>query len=305
MKRVPTSLTTFWQQNPNCTRADLFAITLPTGTTIYVTDGELDITVPSGTGGWSGGTTTFFAVKYGVWTRGTITSEAGFSLASNTMTLKCVAQQGTSYPGINVGILNAAMNNLFDAATVTVYTAYMPLTGYGNVSAGLEKKFYGTFQKITDINRETATFEIADPLYALNLKVPMRVFQTDCPWSYGDSNCNPVGGIVTETFTAGAGSTTWTLVPGTAFSHAAGYYTQGVVKCLTGANAGLSQTVKLHDGSGNLELAKQWLLAPVVGTDTFIVTAGCDKTFTTCANKFANQAHFGGMPFIPPVTQAV
>lgn len=305
MKRLmPTSLVSFLQTNPNCLKADLFAISLPTGTTIYVTEGQWDITVPSGTNGWTGSTTTFSATTYGRWSRGAITSEASFDLNSNTMELTCVPQQGTSYPGMSAGILNAAFNGLFEPAYVTVYTAYMPSNAYGNVSAGVETKFYGTVEKITNINRLSVTFEVADPLYALNLKVPSWTFQTNCPNSYGDSNCNPVGGIQTQNFSAAAGSGIWKLVPSSAFSQAVGYFTQGVVKCLTGANAGLSQTVQLHDASGNLDMAFAWLMTPNVG-DTFVVTAGCDKTLTTCISKFGNQAHFRGDPFIPPVTQAV
>jgi hypothetical protein len=305
MKRLmPISLVSFLQTNPNCLKADLFAITLPTGTTIYVTEGQFDITVPSGTNGWTGSTTTFSSSQYGRWSRGAITSEAGFGLQSNTMSLSCVPQQGTSYPGMNVGILNAAFNGLFEPAHVTVYTAYMPSNAYGNLSNGIETKFYGTLEKITEINRLKVTFECADPLYALNLKVPTRVFQSNCPWSYGDSNCNPVGGIQTQSFTAASGSSVWTLIPSSAFSQAFGYFSQGVVKCTAGTNSGLSQTVKLHDASGNLEMSFPWLLTPNVG-DTFVVTAGCDKTLPTCISKFANQVHFGGDPFIPPPTQAV
>lgn len=305
MKRLmPASLVSFLQANPNCLRADLLSITLPTGATMNVTEGQWDITVPSGTAGWTGSTTTFSATQYGRWSRGAITSEAGFGLQSNTMSLTCVPQPGTSYPGMSVGILNAAFNGLFEPSNVTVWTAYMPIGGYGNVSNGIETKFFGTLEKITDINRIKITFEVADPLYALNLKVPTWVFQANCPNSYGDSNCNPVGGIQTQSFTAASGSGPWVLVPATAFTQAIGYFTQGVVKCTAGTNAGLSQSVKLHDASGYLEMTAPWLLAPNVG-DTFVVTAGCDKTLSTCTSKFGNQAHFRGDPFIPPVTQAV
>ena len=80
------------------------------------------------------------------------------------MELTCVPQAGTAYPGMSVGILSAALNGLFDAATVTVYTAYMPLGSYGNVSAGIETKFSGTITKVSDINRTRVVFECAAPV---------------------------------------------------------------------------------------------------------------------------------------------
>jgi uncharacterized phage protein (TIGR02218 family) len=307
MKRLmPSGLIDFLAANPNCNRADLFSLALPNGQTLTATSGQFDITLPSGTNGWSGSTTTFHATKYGRWERGSITSEASFSLNSNTMTLTCFPQQTTTYPGTSIGLLAAALNNLFDAASVSVFTAYMPLGSYGDVSNGVETKFVGTITKINDIQRTKVEFDCADPFYLLNLKVPTRVFQSNCPWSFGDSNCDPSGGIAafTQSFTAKSGSTQWTLTPVSAFSQGTGYFSQGVVKCLTGANAGLSQTVKLHDSSGNLQLMVPFLLAPSAG-DTFSVVAGCDKSLSTCQTKFNNASHFGGQPFVPAPSNAL
>jgi hypothetical protein len=300
---MPSSLISFLQANPNCTRADLFAITLPTGTTFYATDGQFDITVPSGTNGWAGSTTTFSTTQYGRWKRGAITSEASFNLQANTMALTCVPQQGTQYPGIQVGLLNAALNHLFEPAQVKVYTAYMPSNQYGNVSNGIETKWFGYIVKINDINRTEVVFDCGDPNFLASEKVPKRLIQTDCPWSYGDSNCNPVGGIKQQTFTCSSATTTWTVVPSSVTGNmsTAGFYTQGVIKCTIGKVAGLSQTVKLH-ASGTFTLDQPWIVAPAAG-DTFIITAGCDKTVTTCDQKHGNKIHFGGMFDVPvPIT---
>jgi hypothetical protein len=43
------------QANPNCLKADCFVVTLPTGLTMYVTEGQFDLIIPSGTNGWTGG----------------------------------------------------------------------------------------------------------------------------------------------------------------------------------------------------------------------------------------------------------
>jgi uncharacterized phage protein (TIGR02218 family) len=306
---MPSSLLTFLQTNPNCLRADLFSIVLPTGQTLNVTDGQWDITVPSGTGGWAGSTTTFYATNYGVWSRGAITSEASYSFNSNTMSLSCVPQQGTAYPGLSVGMLNAALNGLFDAAAVNVYTAYMPMGGYGNVSNGIETKFYGTITKISNINRTKVEFDVADPNYLLNMKVPTRLFQSTCPWSFADSNCTLAAANYTVSFTATSSSTQSVLFPTVAFTQAAGYFTQGVVTCVGGGNNGLSQTVKLH--ATTLTMMVPWLL-PVSSGDSFSVIKGCDKTATTCAlTKKANGTltdnilNFGGQPFTPPPSTAI
>lgn len=305
MKRLmPQTLITFLQQNPNCLKADLFVIGLKNGQTLYATDGFEDITVPVGTLGWGGSTQTFSATTNGAWSRGAITSEASFTLGTNTMDLTLVPQQGTPFPNVAVGMLSAAFNGLFDAASVAVYTAYF-LT-YGNVSNGIETKLANAvIVKCNEINRFRAVFSVADPLYFLNLQIPARVFSASCPWSYGDSNCNPVGGIQTQTFTAATGTTQFLLVPNSVTGNLSinGYYTQGVVRCSSGTNGGLSQSVKFHAG-GNMQMTQGWLVPPVIG-DTFVVTAGCDKTLTTCSQKFLNQNNFGGATAVPVPSNAL
>jgi uncharacterized phage protein (TIGR02218 family) len=312
MKRLmPSSLITFLQNNPNCLKADLFVITLPTGTVMYVTEGQFDITVPSGTNGWLGGTTTFLASEFGKWTRGAITSEASFGLEANSMKLTCNPQQSTAYPGLPLGILGAAFNGLFDACIVSCYTCYMPSGNYGNVSNGLETKFVGFIEKINDIDRTHVEFEVQDPLYLLNQKIPGRIVQSGCPWGFCDQNCTLSAATYTVNFTLKSGSTGVLLTPVTAFARAAGYFSQGVVKCLTGNNAGLSQTVKLHDSSGNLEMVLPWIL-PVAAGDTFSVIKGCDKSATMCAatitpggSSVNNLVHFGGEVSVPQPLQAM
>ena len=318
MKRLMTSGLISWlAANRNCLRADLFQITLANGQGITATNGQRAITVVSGTAGWvdaSGAslpTTTFHSKTYGRWSRGPIVSEASFSLKSNPMKLTCVPSATTVYPGLNVPVLNAALGRLFDAATVQVWTAYMPLGQYGTVQ-GVETKFYGTINKCSKLTSTSVEFDCGDPFFLLggNTKVPTRCFKPDCPWSFGDGNCginlsgtDTNGYHITQAFTAANGSTAWQLLPVTSFSQPNGYFTQGIVTCTSGANAGLSQTVKLH-ASGALTLMAPWLIAPNPG-DTFSVVAGCDRTFTTCQNKFNNKVNFGGTPYVPPQTRSI
>lgn len=302
-RKMPASLITFLQNNRTCFKADLFCITLPTGQLLCATDGQWDITVPAGAAGWDGGQTTFKAVQYGVWKRGPITSEASAKVNAGTMSLTCVPQQGTQYPGLPVGLLNAALNHLFDGATVWVYTAYMPMSAYGDVSAGIETKWQGTITRAPRYSRNLVEFECADPLYQLNMKVPSRLLQSNCPWSFGDSNCGLNVNSYAVNCSAEPGSTQTQINSGY-LVQPDGYFTQGVVTCLTGNNAGLSQTVKKHAG-GKLYLMVPWLLPISVG-DALTVIKGCDKTLPTCrATKRAdgtatdNTARFGGTPFIP------
>lgn len=300
------------QANPNCHKADCFTIALPTGQTLCATEGQWDLTIPAAMApGTLGGQTTFKATQYGVWSRGKITSEATVKVNASTMTLTCVPQPGTNYPGLSIGVLNAALNHLFDGAVVWVYTAYMPFGQYGTVAV-VETKWQGTVTKSPVLSRKLVQFECADPAYLFNMKVPSRLMQSNCGWSFCDPNCSLNAANYTVTFTAASTSTPRTLAAVTALSQPDGYFAQGVVKCLTGANAGLSQTVKSYAG-GVITLVVPWLL-PVYSGDTFAVIKGCDKTPGGCAaTTYANgtaepenwQVRFSGTPFVPPPSSAI
>jgi uncharacterized phage protein (TIGR02218 family) len=80
-----------------------------------------------------------------------------------------------------------------------------------------------------------------------------------------------------------------------------GWFSAGRLSWTGGANAGLSIEIKLHrviDGAVRLTLWQAMAEAIVAG-DTFAVTAGCDKRFTTCRDRFANTDNFRGFPHIP------
>ena len=314
MKRLlrpsPASARGWWGSNPNALKADCFTISLPNGQTIYATEAQWDITVP-GTMAPGGAPVTFRAMQYGLWSRGKITSDAGFKCQANNMTLSVIPKIGSTYPGLNISMLNAAVNHLFDGAHVLVWTAYMPSGGFGNVQV-LETKWQGWILRSPLIGRTVCQFDCGDPFFLLNQKVPSRLMQSNCYKSFADANCGLDATKYTVNFTAAAGSNQYTLTPASAFSQAAGYFTQGIVTCLTGANAGLSQTVKAH-AAGSLSVTAPWLL-PVTAGDTFAVIKGCDQTPTTCAGMTqANgtlepkdfRTRFGGTPYVPAPSTSI
>lgn len=304
---MSTALINALAANPNVIVADCFTFTLPNGFVLNTTSGQFDFAIPAGTLGWSGNTTIFSAAQFGTWTRGAITSEASYDLSSNTCDITSIQQQGTLYPGLGIGMLDAARQGCFDASNVQIVTAYFPIGSYGSLIANsVEVKFVGKVNNPKSIVRNKFVLDCADPCYLLNLQIPQRLLQSNCPWGFGDINCNPPGGkgAFTVNFTAATGTTASLMIPETAFTGAAGIYTQGVVTCLSGPNIGLAQSVKLHTTSGQLQLMKPWIVPPRVG-DTFTVIQGCDKSLTTCGQVFSNTIHFGGTPLAPVSSQAV
>jgi len=74
----------------------------------------------------------------------------------------------------------------------------------------------------------------------------------------------------------------------------------GKLAWTSGANAGRIGEVKGH-AKGSAVTLTLWQRAPspIAAGDGFTVTAGCDKTLTTCRARFDNIANFRGFPHMP------
>ena len=83
--------------------------------------------------------------------------------------------------------------------------------------------------------------------------------------------------------------------------YADGWFSAGRLTWQSGANAGLAMEVKIHRHTGGAVRLTLWqaMAAPVAAGDAFTVTAGCDKQFSTCRDRFANTVNFRGFPHIP------
>ena len=80
-----------------------------------------------------------------------------------------------------------------------------------------------------------------------------------------------------------------------------GWFTAGRLLWTSGANAGLSVEVKTHAALPAAVRIDLWQAMPegIAAGDAFTVTAGCDKRFETCRDRFSNVINFGGFPHMP------
>lgn len=77
-----------------------------------------------------------------------------------------------------------------------------------------------------------------------------------------------------------------------------GYFSKGLVTFLTGDNAGAQREIRLHGEDGVLFLYDPLPADVEIGDDVRLI-AGCDKTLTTCGEKFENVVNFRAEPYIP------
>lgn len=129
-----------------------------------------------------------------------------------------------------------------------------------------------------------------------------RLYTTTCSADLGDARCK-----VDLANPAYRGSGTVAALTGTSSfgasgldAFADGWFTAGKLAFTGGANNGLAVEVKIHRNSDTVTFDLwQAMPQPIAVGDTFTVTAGCDKRFATCHDKFANVVNFRGFPHIP------
>jgi uncharacterized phage protein (TIGR02218 family) len=130
------------------------------------------------------------------------------------------------------------------------------------------------------------------------------LFQRLCSADLGDARCKVA---LTAPNFACDGTVVATSTTSIGFSatldraYASGFFTGGRLTFANGNNAGASCQVKDHVLTGAHASFLLWtpLAHPVAPGDGFTVTAGCDKTLTTCRYKFNNVANHRGFPHMP------
>lgn len=130
-----------------------------------------------------------------------------------------------------------------------------------------------------------------------------RLFTARCGVDLGDGKCR-----VDLTSSAFRRSGTVTAIEGTSIlavsglaGFAGGWFTAGRLNWTGGANTGHAIEVKQHRVVAGEVLISLWqaMAEPIVIGDGFVITAGCDKSFATCRDRFANTGNFRGFPQIP------
>jgi uncharacterized phage protein (TIGR02218 family) len=207
---------------------------------------------------------------------------------------------------LDISLMQAIQQGLFDGAKITVYTTYMP--DYGDLVFGVEVKYSGQITELDKTGRTTVEGTAESYLFKLNQQMPRMLLQPSCRWVLGDAGCtvdlqsHPNNPLI-QTGVVSSASTSLQIQSQTPLAQPDGYFTQGIITMTSGQNMGLSMSVKQYKG-GVIVLTRPFLFTVTVG-DQFRVTAGCDHTQGTCQQKFDNLINFGGMPFVPSYERAL
>lgn len=283
MKSISAGFKTMLTSSTALMVADLYTITLLSGTVLYYTDAPVDITY--------GGHTYLHAADANTvpgMARGPIKLAIGLQVES--LQVDILYDTDTRVMGLTPGAFANAGG--FDGARVRVDKFLTP--SLTDTTRGIVNLFTGV---VADVSAGSGrvTLNVSSDLVYLNAAFPRNYFLPQCNHALFDAGC----GLAKATF-AVAGtvdSGTVTAITDAGLTQASGYFAQGYVVISSGVNAGLTRSIK-DFASGVLTLLYPLPAACSVG-DTFTVYPGCDKTQATCSAKFANLARFRGFPYVP------
>lgn len=206
---------------------------------------------------------------------------------------------------LGMPFLDAIRIGVLDGASVTRQRAYFESWATDNSARGLEPVgcipvFSGYVSSIDSITRTTAEIRVKSDIAKLDMEMPRLSWQASCMHSIYSSDCGLDKESLKQTGTAGAGSTQREIVWNGATP---AYFWNGTIRMASGANGGLTRTIKNSDGS-KLIVSHPFPFAIAEG-DIFVAYPGCDHTTSTCSTKFLNADNMRYFPFIPTAEMAL
>ena len=130
-----------------------------------------------------------------------------------------------------------------------------------------------------------------------------RRFIARCSADLGDARCavDLTDPALRANGVVAAASATSTFTAGYLDGFADGWFTAGRLVWTAGPNSGIAVEVKSHRAGDDGVVLELWqaMPEPVATGDAFTVTAGCDKRFATCRDRFGNAGNFRGFPHMP------
>lgn len=261
-------------------KADLYTLTLIDGTVTYSTSADINLI-------WGGHT---FLSDSPRLLRDKITQSLGLEV--DTLSLSAYPTTLDLISGLAFG--QAVRGGLLDGARLLLEVAY--LSDWALPVVGVLHGFEG---RVSDIDGGKLGYgiDVKSEIEALQGDMPKNIFQSTCNHTVYDPGCT----LSRSTFTVSGSVTGSASLLGfnSNRTEANGYFELGVLAFTSGPNNGTRRTIKTFLNSGGaFTFALPLPFVPVVG-NTFTAYPGCSRTKEVCLNKFANQAHFKGYPFIP------
>jgi uncharacterized phage protein (TIGR02218 family) len=283
VKTISADFRTMLRSSQALMVADLYTLTLLSGTVLRYTDAPQDLTVNGNTylAAGEGNTVPGFQ-------RGPIRLAIGLQVES--LEVDILYDSETRIQGLTPGAFANAGG--FDGARVQVDKFLTP--SLTDATRGTVNLFTGV---VSDVSAGSGkvNLNVSSDLVYLNAAFPKNYFLPQCNHALFDAGCGLLKSSFAVSGTVDSG--TVTSITDAALTQASGYFALGYVVITSGVNAGLTRMVR-DFGGGVLTLLYPLPDGCAAG-DTYTVYPGCDKTQATCRDKFGNLTRFRGFPYVP------
>ncbi len=286
MKFAPAAVIAALQTNRALAFADCFTLTLADGTVARYTNAQYTVTIPQ-----PGNPALVFAAGDVLVDGLKLKQTCGIDIDEQSLDISFKAT--STIAGLPWPI--AVREGKFDGAVIERARAVLTAPGGSVIGGAAVVMFHGLVATVDNIGRLSCKMTVKSMLNKLAVDMPRDIWQPGCLNMLYDGLCSLAKSANGASGTVGA-SPTLTVIPWS--GSAADTYDQGTVTFESGANVGVSRTVRQSTTSG-LILSRPLDYLPAVG-DGFVVYKGCDKTMATCQARFNNLANFRGFPFVPP-----
>jgi hypothetical protein len=285
MKSTNITLINFLRSSQQMVRADLYTITLNGGAILRWSSADVPVTYGGRTFGLGP-----------ICSDSGVQSKAGVEVSSTDITLA----SGAGFTIGGVPLIDWVLLGGFDGATIRIDRVFAPdWPTLLSAPTGGYQRFYGRYDGAKELGLTQVIITASDWRVLLTRNVPQDCYQTSCLNVFGDSKCGFNLSTLTVTGIAVTASTSGGVFAA-ASSLGAHAFTLGTLAFTSGANTGLSRTIKAYDGAGNFTLTSPFPAAPAIG-DLFTAAPGCALTTAACASFRPStwKNYFRGMPFIP------
>lgn len=282
------NLVTWLQSATEIRMADLYTIALKNGTASRYTSWDTNLVVRGNT---------FLTGPPNI-SRSAIEEKLGMDVATLEITIEASLTDTIN----GVPILQAIGQGLFDGASFKIDRLFMDSSSN---QIGTVVRFSGFIGALDELTRSSAKLSVNAGTAFLSMQLPAVILQPGCTNTLFDARCGLVKASFAEANVVQAGSTINKVLSLSAKGD--GYYDNGQIAFISGANAGLVKAVKQYFSTGGpfFTFNSPLPFVPNAG-DAFIAYPGCDKTQATCASsKFSNLVNFEGFPYVPAPETAI
>lgn len=172
----------------------------------------------------------------------------------------------------------------------------LEIISYANLSAPALKIFAGVVKNISEPTKQGAIIAMGGHIGRTYRQLG-EIYTPFCRADFGDARCGVDLDPYTEAFTVASAVGGMTFTSTELSGMLENRFALGVVKWLTGVNAGSAQEVALTLTSGQVKLFFRTPYSIEVG-DTGEIVQGCPKTVAACV-AYNNKPNFRGEPEVP------